>query len=112
MMASVFRVAASLVVAALVAAAGASAQAAGVKVGDAGPAWSELSGVDDKKHGLEELSKADVVVVVFTCNTCPVAVAYQDRLIALQKEYTEKGAPKPIQFLAWLRVIRPSSRTW
>jgi peroxiredoxin len=64
---------------------------AGVKIGDPGPPWSDLVGVDDKKHGLDEYPKAEAVVLVFTCNTCPVAVAYQDRLIALQKEYSEKG---------------------
>lgn len=30
-------------------------------------------------------------MVVFTCNHCPVAVAYEDRLIALQKDYAPKG---------------------
>jgi peroxiredoxin len=75
----------------VVAAASSGALAAGVKIGDAGPAWSELAGTDDKKHGLDEYAKADVVVVVFTCNTCPVAVAYQDRLIALQKDYSAKA---------------------
>ncbi len=29
--------------------------------------------------------------MVFTCNKCPVAVQYEDRIIALQKDYEEKG---------------------
>jgi len=48
-------------------------------------------GVDDKKHELSEYKEAKALVVVFTCNHCPVAVAYEDRLIALQKDYKSKG---------------------
>jgi peroxiredoxin len=62
-----------------------------LKVGDAAPDWSGIQGVDDKEHSLSEYKKAKVVVVVFTCNHCPVAVVYQDRLIAVQKDYKEKG---------------------
>ena len=32
-----------------------------------------------------------MVVLVFTCNTCPVAVAYEDRLVALAHDYQDKG---------------------
>jgi peroxiredoxin len=62
-----------------------------LKIGDAAPTWSSLAGVDDKQHALPDYEKAKLVVVVFTCNHCPVAVAYQDRLIALQKDYESKG---------------------
>ena len=31
------------------------------------------------------------MVVAFICNHCPVAVAYEDRLVALQKDYQDKG---------------------
>jgi peroxiredoxin len=63
----------------------------GVKVGDKAPAWKELAGTDDKKHSLEDLKKAKAVAIVFTCNTCPVAVAYEDRLIKLASDYKDKG---------------------
>jgi len=62
-----------------------------LKIGDAAPTWSGLKGVDDKQHGLGDYEKAKLVVVVFTCNMCPVAVAYEDRLVALQKDYEAKG---------------------
>jgi peroxiredoxin len=62
-----------------------------LKIGDAAPTWSGLTGVDDKQHALPDYEKAKLVVVVFTCNHCPVAVAYQDRLIGLQKDYESKG---------------------
>lgn len=59
-----------------------------LSVGDPAPAWNELPGVDGKRHSLAEL-KARVVIVVFTCNSCPVAVDYEDRIIALAKKYGE-----------------------
>jgi peroxiredoxin len=65
--------------------------AAGLKIGDQAPNWTDLPGVDDKLHGLSDYKNADLVVMVFTCNHCPYAQAYQDRLIALQKDYKSKG---------------------
>lgn len=53
--------------------------------GDPAPAWEKLAGTDGKAHSLADLKESDAVVVVFTCNTCPVAVAYEDRLIAFAK---------------------------
>jgi peroxiredoxin len=60
-----------------------------LSVGDQAPAWSNLEGVDGKNHGLADLKK-DVVVVVVTCNHCPIAVAYEDRIIAFTKKYGDK----------------------
>ena len=52
-----------------------------LSVGDAAPAWEGLEGTDGKKHALSDLKEKDVVVVVFTCNSCPVAVGYEARLL-------------------------------
>ena len=65
--------------------------AADLKVGDAAPDWSGIIGIDDAKHGLADYKDAKLLVLVFTCNHCPVAVAYEDRLIAVQKDYKDKG---------------------
>ncbi len=54
--------------------------------GDAAPAWENLPGVDGQRHSLADVD-AEVVVVVFTCNSCPVAADYEDRIIALAKKY-------------------------
>ena len=59
-------------------------------VGDPAPEFKGLVGTDDKKHSLEEFKEAKAVALVFTCNHCPVAKAYEDRLIALQKDYADK----------------------
>lgn len=83
-------IAAALAVAVL-AIPGGPATAADLKVGDDAPAWSELDGVDGKQHSLEDLEGAKAVVVVFTCNHCPVAKAYEDRLVELTKDYKDKG---------------------
>ena len=64
--------------------------AAKLNIGDAAPGWSG-TGVDDEQHSLSDYKDAKAIVLVFTCNHCPVAVAYQDRLIALQKDYKAKG---------------------
>jgi peroxiredoxin len=61
------------------------------EIGAPAPAWENLTGTDDKQHSLKDLADAKAVAVVFTCNTCPVAVAYEDRLIALANEYQDKG---------------------
>jgi peroxiredoxin len=52
-----------------------------LSIGDAAPAWKDLPGTDGKKHALADL-KSDVVVVVFTCNSCATAQEYEDRLVA------------------------------
>jgi len=68
-----------------------AAPLAELKIGAPAPDWSGVIGIDDKEHGLADYKEAKVVVMVFTCNHCPVAIAYQDRLVALQKDYQKKG---------------------
>jgi peroxiredoxin len=60
-------------------------------VGDKAPAWKDLEGTDNERHSLGDLADAKAVVVVFTCNHCPVAVAYEDRLAELAADYDDKG---------------------
>ena len=58
-----------------------------LSIGDQAPAWNKLPGVDGQQHSLDDLKDKQVVVVVFTCNSCPVAVDYEDRIIAIAKEF-------------------------
>ena len=60
-------------------------------IGAAAPVFSGIIGIDDKQHGLTDYKDSKLVVLVFTCNHCPVATAYEDRLVALQKDYQPKG---------------------
>jgi peroxiredoxin len=56
-------------------------------VGDKAPDWTGLPGVDDKTHSLSDYGDAKAVVVVFTCNHCPVAKMYEARLIELANTF-------------------------
>ncbi len=58
-----------------------------LNLGDAAPDWKDLPGTDDKKHSLADLKGKDVVVVVFTCNSCPIANDYEDRINAFAGKY-------------------------
>ena len=64
-------------------------QAEEVEIGAAGPDF-KVTGTDGKEYTLESFKDSDVVVVVFTCNFCPVAVAYEDRFIEFNKQYEGK----------------------
>jgi peroxiredoxin len=58
-----------------------------LNIGDKAPDWSDLPGVDGKKHSLDEYREAKAVVIVFTCNRCPVSKQYAERLAAFVKKY-------------------------
>jgi peroxiredoxin len=60
-------------------------------IGSKGPAWENLAGTDGKQHSLKDLKESKAVAVVFTCNTCPVAKAYEARLAKLTDDYRDKG---------------------
>jgi peroxiredoxin len=56
-------------------------------IGDKAPAWENLEGADGKKHSLADFKDKEVLVVVFTCNSCPVAAGYEDRIIAFVESH-------------------------
>lgn len=60
-----------------------------LKIGDIAPAWTNLPGVDGQQHSLSDLKDKKIVVVIFTCNSCPAARDYEDRIIALAKASSE-----------------------
>jgi peroxiredoxin len=62
----------------------------GFKVGDKATDFN-LKGVDDKMYSLADMKDAKGYIVTFTCNHCPFAVMYEDRLVALQNEFGPKG---------------------
>ena len=65
---------------------------AGYKVGDKAEDF-KLQNVDGKYVSLADFDDAMGYIVVFTCNGCPYAKAYQDRIIALDKKYKAQGYP-------------------
>lgn len=64
----------------------------GYKVGDIATDFS-LKNIDGKMVSLKDFKDAKGFLVIFTCNTCPYAVAYEDRIIDLHKKYNAKGVP-------------------
>ncbi len=62
-----------------------------LKIGDKAPAWTELEGIDGKRHSLTDLVDKELVVVVFTCNSCPVATDYEDRILSFSKKFAGPG---------------------
>ncbi len=61
-----------------------------LSIGTKAPAFS-LPGVDGKTYSLASFKNAAILVIVFTCNHCPTAQAYEDRIIQLTKDYSGKG---------------------
>jgi thiol-disulfide isomerase/thioredoxin len=51
----------------------------------------KLPGVDGREYSLADFAGARLLVIVFTCNHCPTAQAYEDRIIKLHTDYEGKG---------------------
>jgi peroxiredoxin len=62
-----------------------------VKISDQAPSWSALPAANGETYGLDSFADSKAVVVVFTGNNCPVAIAYQDRLMKLAADYKDQG---------------------
>lgn len=62
-----------------------------LSIGDESPVFEGLEGVDGKKYSLADFKEKKVIVIAFTCNTCPYAVDYEDRLADLAKKFDADG---------------------
>lgn len=68
----------------------ADSQPVTLPLGSPAPDFS-LPGVDGRNHALKDFADAKIVLVVFTCNHCPTAQYYEDRLKQLVTDYKNKG---------------------
>ncbi|MES1160692.1 MAG: redoxin family protein, partial [Bacteroidota bacterium] len=59
-------------------------------IGTAAPDFS-LKGIDGNTYTLASFKKARILVIIFSCNHCPTAQAYEDRIIRLTRDYSTKG---------------------
>ena len=59
-------------------------------LGSAAPDFS-LPGVDGKTHSLSEYASSPILVVAFTCNHCPIAQMYEQRIQQLATDYKKRG---------------------
>lgn len=64
----------------------------GYKVGDTVQDF-KLKNVDGKTVSLTDKKDVKGYIIAFTCNTCPVAKAYESRIIALNEQFAPKGYP-------------------
>ena len=61
-----------------------------LRIGQKAPDFN-LPGVDGRNYKLADFADADVLVIIFTCNHCPTAQAYEERIIKLAADYKNKG---------------------
>lgn len=66
------------------------AEGTNLKVGETAPGFT-LPGVDGRFHSLDSLAGKKGTVIVFTCNHCPFAKAYQGRIKDISRDYKDKG---------------------
>ena len=60
-------------------------------LGEEGPSFENLQGVDGKNYSLSSFDDKQILVFVFMGNGCPTCKATEERLIAIQRDYTESG---------------------
>jgi peroxiredoxin len=61
-----------------------------LEIGSKSPDF-KLPGVDGKIYSLKDFEKASALVIIFSCNHCPTAQAYENRIIAVTNDYKPKG---------------------
>src|SRR6266446_2824371 len=59
-------------------------------LGSAAPAF-DLPGVDGRNWSLKDFARAKILVVIFTCDHCPTAQYYEERIKQLAADYTNKS---------------------
>jgi peroxiredoxin len=59
-------------------------------IGSSAPNF-ELPGTDGAMHKLSDYSASPVLVVIFTCNHCPIAQMYERRIAQLAIDYKDRG---------------------
>lgn len=62
-----------------------------LRPGDPAPDFDDLPGTDGRTHSIRAFDSSPALLVVFTCNHCPYAQAWEGRLAQLAKEYAAKG---------------------
>jgi len=53
----------------------------------------KLQNIDGEYVSMSDYKDAEGIILIFTCNTCPFAIKYEDRIIALHETYAPKGYP-------------------
>ncbi len=82
-----------------------------LNIGDAAPGFS-LPDTKGIYHKLEDFKKAEVLVVIFSCNHCPTAQAYEQRMIDFTNEYKDKGVEMIVISSASVYGLGPGEQAW
>jgi peroxiredoxin len=61
-----------------------------LSIGSPAPAF-ELPGIDGQVHRMSDYASSPVLVVIFTCNHCPIAQMYEERINAVMDAYRGRG---------------------
>jgi len=61
-----------------------------ISIGTTSPDFN-LKATDNNSYNLSSFSDKKLLVIMFTCNHCPFVKAYEDRLIQIQKDYSDKS---------------------
>lgn len=61
-----------------------------LEIGEKAPDF-KLPGTDGKFYSLSDFDAAQALVIIFSCNHCPTAQAYEDRMIQISNDYKDKG---------------------
>jgi peroxiredoxin len=62
-----------------------------LKIGEAAPDFHDLPGTDGKKYSLASFTDFPTMILIASCNHCPYVQAHEDRMIALQRDYKDRG---------------------
>lgn len=61
-----------------------------LEIGDSAPDFT-LPGVDGREYQLKDFASAKLLLVIFTCNHCPTAQAYETRIMQLYADFKDKN---------------------
>lgn len=61
-----------------------------VTLGGSAPEF-DLPGVDGHRHTLRHYDDAALLAIIQSCNHCPYVLAWEDRIIAIQRDYAARG---------------------
>ena len=62
-----------------------------LRIGDAAPNFNDLLGTDGRRYSLATFAEFPTLVLIVSCNHCPYVQAYEDRMIAIQHDYKDRG---------------------
>jgi len=62
-----------------------------LRIGETVPDFRDLLGTDGKSYSLASFAGVPTLVLIVSCNHCPYVQAYEDRMIAIQRDYKNRG---------------------